>query len=45
MKSLQKKKVSQLQIDPRVKEVLIKVLGPDEEVYVETYRDRIRIIL
>jgi len=45
VRTLHKRKVSQLQIDPRIKEVIIRVLGPDEEVYVEMLKDRIRIIL
>jgi len=42
---MRKMKVEELPIDPRVKEVLLKVLGPGEEVYVEQVGDRIRIIL
>lgn len=45
MRRLEKKKVSELQIDYRVKEVLLKVLGPEEEVYVEQVGGKLRIIL
>jgi hypothetical protein len=43
--SLQKKKVVDLPLPPEIKEVLTKVLGPNEEVYVEILGGRIRIIL
>jgi len=42
---MRKMKVEDLPIEPRVKEVLLKVLGPGEEVYVEQVGDRVRIIL
>ncbi len=45
MKSLQKKKVVDLPLPPEIKEVLIKVLGPNEEIYVEILGGRIRVIL
>lgn len=45
MRTLQKKKVAELQIDPRIKEVLLKVLGPNEEVYIEIAGSKTRIII
>jgi hypothetical protein len=45
VKSLQKKKIVDLPLPPEIKEVLTKVLGPNEEVYVEILGGRIRIIL
>jgi len=42
---MRKMKVEDLPIEPRVKEVLLKVLGPGEEVYVEQVGGRLRIIL
>ncbi|MFN3804587.1 MAG: hypothetical protein ACK4SY_05990 [Pyrobaculum sp.] len=42
---IQKKKVAELEIDPRVLEVLRRVLGPEEEVYVMQIGNRTRIIL
>jgi len=42
---MRKMKVEDLPIEPKVKEVLLKVLGPEEEVYVEQVGGRIRIIL
>jgi len=45
VKSLQKKKIVDLPLLPEIKEILTKVLGPNEEVYVEISGGRIRIIL
>ncbi|AAL64572.1 hypothetical protein [Pyrobaculum aerophilum] len=45
MRYLQKRKVAELPLDSAIKEVLLKVLGPEEEVYVERIGDRIRVIL
>ncbi|ACB40677.1 hypothetical protein [Pyrobaculum neutrophilum] len=45
MRGIQKRRVADLQIEPRIKEVLMKILGPEEEVYVETSGGRIRIII
>jgi hypothetical protein len=45
VKSLQKKKVVDLPPPPEIKEVLIKVLDPNEEVYVEILGGKIRVIL
>jgi hypothetical protein len=45
VKSLQKKKIVDLPLSPEIKEVLTKVLGPNEEVYVEILGGRIRVIL
>ena len=45
MRNLQKRKVAELSLDPALKEVLLKILGPEEEVYVERIGERIRIIL
>lgn len=45
MRNITKKKVGELQIEPRIKEVLLQVLGPDEEVYVENTGRGVRIIL
>jgi hypothetical protein len=45
VRSLQKKKIVDLPFPPEIKEVLTKVLGPNEEVYVEILGGRIRIIL
>lgn len=45
MKPFVKRRVSELSVDPQVKEALMRVLGPEEEVYVEFMGDRIRIIL
>jgi len=42
---MRKMKVEDLPIEPRVKEVLLKVLGPGEEVYVEQVGGRVRIII
>jgi len=45
VRTLQKKRVAELPISQQIKDVLIKVLGPDEEVYVEVVSGRIRVIL
>lgn len=45
MRALQKKRVAELPISEQIKDVLIKVLGPNEEVYVEVVGERIRVIL
>ncbi|AFA38906.1 hypothetical protein Pogu_0879 [Pyrobaculum oguniense TE7] len=45
MRNIIKKKVGELQINPRIKEVLLQVLGPDEDVYVESTGKGVRIIL
>jgi len=42
---MRKMKVEDLPIEPRVKEVLLKVLGPGEEVYVEQVGGRLRIVI
>jgi len=42
---MRKMKVEDLPIEPRVKEVLLKVLGPGEEVYVEQAGGKLRIII
>jgi len=42
---MRKMKVEDLPIEPRVKEVLLKVLGPGEEVYVEQVGGSVRIII
>ena len=42
---MRKMKVEDLPIEPQVKEVLLKVLGPGEEVYVEQVGGRVRIII
>jgi len=42
---MRKMKVEDLPIEPKVKEVLLKVLGPREEVYVEQVGGRVRIII
>jgi len=42
---MRKMKVEDLPIEPRVREVLLKVLGPGEEVYVEQVGGRVRIII
>ncbi len=45
MRTLQKKRVAELPVSQQIKDVLIKVLGPDDEVYVEVVGGRIRVIL
>ncbi|MFZ8839902.1 MAG: hypothetical protein ACO2PM_13530 [Pyrobaculum sp.] len=45
MRTLQKKRVAELPVSQQIKEMLIKVLGPNEEVYVEVVGGRIRVIL
>jgi hypothetical protein len=45
MKSLRKVRVSSLNLDKEVKDILLKVLGESETVYIEILSDRIRIIL
>lgn len=45
MRTLQKKRVAELPVSQQIKDVLIKVLGPNEEVYVEVAGGRIRVIL
>ncbi len=45
MRTLQKKRVAELPVSQQIKDVLIKVLGPDDEVYVEIVGGRIRVIL
>jgi len=42
---MRKMKVEDLPIELKVKEVLLKVLGPGEEVYVEQVGGRVRIII
>jgi hypothetical protein len=42
---LYKVRVAELQVPPAVKEVLLKVLGPDDVVYLERLGDRVRITL
>lgn len=45
MKSLRKVKVSSLTIDQDIKDILIKILGEDEYVYIQPLENGIRIIL
>ena len=45
MRTLQKKRVAELPVSQQIKDVLIKVLGPDDEVYVDIVGGRIRVIL
>jgi hypothetical protein len=45
VRTLQKKRVAELPVSQQIKDVLIKVLGPNEEVYVEVVGGRIRVIL
>lgn len=45
MRNLKKVKVTDLKIDPRVKEVMLKILGPDEEVFLEEVGNKVRVIL
>jgi len=45
VRTLQKKRVAELPVSQQIKDVLIKVLGPDDEVYVEIVGGRIRVIL
>lgn len=45
MRTLQKKRVAELPVSQQIKDVLIKVLGPDDEVYVEIVGGGIRVIL
>lgn len=42
---LYKIKVTELQVPTAVKEVLLKILGPDDMVFLEKLGDRIRITL
>ncbi|MFN7105824.1 MAG: hypothetical protein ACK4M3_04500 [Pyrobaculum sp.] len=42
---IQKKKVAELEIDPKVLEILKKVLGPEEEVYITQVGNKTRIII
>jgi hypothetical protein len=46
VRGLVKSRVAELQVGERVKGVLLRVLGPDEEVYVEVLEGkRVRVIL
>jgi hypothetical protein len=45
VRTLQKKRVAELPVGQHIEDVLIKVLGPNEEVYVEVEGGRIRVIL
>jgi len=45
VRTLQKKRVAELPVSQQIKDVLIKVLGPDDEVYVDIVGGRIRVIL
>jgi hypothetical protein len=44
-RKLYKVRVADLQVPPAIKEILLKVLGPDDVVYLEKLGDRIRIVL
>ncbi|MEZ0320166.1 MAG: hypothetical protein ABWK05_09305 [Pyrobaculum sp.] len=45
MRNLKKVKIADLRIDPKIKEVMLKVIGPYEEVYLEEMGNKVRIIL
>lgn len=45
MKSLRKVRVSSLNLDKEIKDILLKILGENETIYIEILDNKIRIIL